>query len=96
MKIPRRRSYPGIIVVFFIELGKTEKISRILIHPDNPDVVFVAALGATWGDSQERGVFKSMDDGKTWKKVLYVNEKTGAADLAMDPSNPHRMLVAIR
>ncbi len=76
-------------------LEKTEKISKILIHPDNPDVVFVAALGATWGDSQERGVFKSMDGGKTWKKILYVNEKTGAADLAMDPSNPNRMLVAM-
>ncbi len=76
-------------------LEKTEKIAKILVHPDNSEIVFVAALGATWGDSPERGVFKSVDGGKTWKKVLYVNEKTGAADLAMDPSNPNRMLAAL-
>ena len=76
-------------------LEKTEKISDILIHPDNPDVVYVGALGATWGDSAERGVFKTLDGGKTWKKVLYVNEKTGAADMAMDPSNPNKILVAM-
>ncbi len=76
-------------------LEKTEKIAKIVIHPDNPNTVLVAALGATWGDSLERGVFKTTDGGKTWRKVLYVNEKTGAADLAMDPSNPNRMLVAM-
>ena len=76
-------------------LEKTERIAKILIHPDNPDVIFVAALGAAWGDSPERGIFKSTDGGKTWKKVLYVNEKTGAADMAMDPSNPNKILVAM-
>jgi photosystem II stability/assembly factor-like uncharacterized protein len=76
-------------------LEKTEKISKVLVHPDNPDVVFVAALGATWGDSAERGVFKTIDGGTTWKKILYVNEKTGAADIAMDPSNPNKILVAM-
>ena len=78
-----------------VGLEKTEKIARIIIHPDNPDIVFVAALGATWGDSPERGVFKTADGGRTWKKVLYVNEKTGAADLAMDPSNPNKLLVSM-
>ena len=76
-------------------LEKTEKIAKIIIHPDDPDVVFVAALGATWGDSPDRGVFKTMDGGKTWRKVLYVDEKTGAADLAMDPSNPNKLLVSM-
>ena len=76
-------------------LEKTEKIAKIIIHPDNPDVVFVAALGATWGDSPDRGVFKTTDGGKTWRKVLYVDEKTGAADLAMDPSNPNTLLVSM-
>ena len=76
-------------------LEKTEKISKILIHPENPDVVFVAALGGTWGDSVERGVFKTVDGGKTWRKILYINEKTGAADMAMDPSNPNKFLVAM-
>ncbi|MGQ9673614.1 MAG: VPS10 domain-containing protein [Candidatus Aminicenantales bacterium] len=76
-------------------LEKIEKVAKIVLHPDNPDIVLVAGLGATWGDSPERGVFKSTDGGKTWRKVLYVNEKTGAADLAMDPSNPNRMLAAM-
>ena len=76
-------------------LEKTEKIAKILVHPDNPDIVFVAALGATWGDSPERGIFKTTDGGKTWKKILYVNEKTGAADMAMDPSNPNKILAAM-
>ena len=76
-------------------LEKTEKISSILIDPDNPDIVYVGALGATWGDSTERGVFKSADGGKTWKKILYINEKTGVADMAMDPSNPNKVIVAM-
>jgi len=76
-------------------LEKTEKISEILIHPDNPDVVLAGALGATWGDSTERGVFKTTDGGKTWRKALYVNEKTGVSDMAMDPSNPDKILVAM-
>jgi photosystem II stability/assembly factor-like uncharacterized protein len=76
-------------------LEKTEKISSILIHPDNPDVVYVGALGATWGDSPERGVFKTIDGGATWQKILYVNEKTGVADMAIDPSNPNKILVAM-
>ncbi|MGB4705282.1 MAG: hypothetical protein WBI18_09470, partial [Candidatus Saccharicenans sp.] len=76
-------------------LEKTEKISDILIHPDNPDIVLVGALGATWGDSPERGVFKTTDGGRTWRKVLYVNEKTGVADMAMDPADPNHIIVAM-
>jgi photosystem II stability/assembly factor-like uncharacterized protein/DUF971 family protein len=76
-------------------LEKTEKISEIVIHPDNPDVVLVGALGATWGDSAERGVFKTNDGGKTWRKVLYVDEKTGVSDMAVDPSNPNKLLAAM-
>ncbi|MDI6845080.1 MAG: hypothetical protein QME28_02975 [Candidatus Saccharicenans sp.] len=76
-------------------LEKTEKISDILIHPDNPDIVLVGALGATWGDSPERGVFKTTDGGRSWRKVLYVNEKTGVADMAMDPADPNHIIVAM-
>ncbi|MGB9765411.1 MAG: WD40/YVTN/BNR-like repeat-containing protein [Candidatus Saccharicenans sp.] len=76
-------------------LEKTERISDIIIHPDNPDIVLVGALGAAWSDSQERGVFKTTDGGKTWKKVLYVNEKTGVADMAMDPADPNHIIVAM-
>lgn len=79
----------------FLGLEKTEKISRLLLNPKNPDTAYVAALGTTWGENPERGVFKTEDGGKTWNKVLFVDEKTGAADLAMDPSNPNRLLAAM-
>ncbi len=76
-------------------LEKTEKISKILLDPRNPDVAYVGALGATWGDSTERGVYKTSDGGKTWENILYVNEKTGVADMAMDPRNPNKLIVAM-
>jgi photosystem II stability/assembly factor-like uncharacterized protein len=79
----------------FLGLEKTEKISRLIIDPNNPQVAYAAAMGTTWGENPERGVFKTEDGGTTWKKVLFVDEKTGAADLAMDPSNPNRLLAAM-
>ena len=69
-------------------LPKSERIGRILINPSNPDIVYVAVLGALWGDSEERGVYKTTDGGKTWTKLLYINPSTGCADMAMDPENP--------
>jgi photosystem II stability/assembly factor-like uncharacterized protein len=69
-------------------LERTMQIGRIRVHPRNPDLVYVAALGHTWGPNPERGVFRSKDGGKSWEKVLFVDDKTGAVDLAMDPSNP--------
>jgi photosystem II stability/assembly factor-like uncharacterized protein len=69
-------------------LEQTEQISRVRVHPTDPKTVFVAALGNCWGPSPERGVFRTKDGGKTWRKVLYRDENTGAADLAMDPTNP--------
>jgi photosystem II stability/assembly factor-like uncharacterized protein len=69
-------------------LARTMVISRIRVHPTNPDIVYVAALGDPYGPNTERGVFKSVDGGKTWNSVLFRNEKTGVADLAMDPKNP--------
>ena len=69
-------------------LKETQQISRIRIDPTNPDIVYVGALGHVWGPNPDRGVFKSMDGGKTWKKVLYRNDSTGVADLIMDPTNP--------
>jgi photosystem II stability/assembly factor-like uncharacterized protein len=69
-------------------LEQTERIARILIHPKNPNMVYVAALGHLWNANQERGVYKTRDGGETWEKILYINEKTGCADLAIDPENP--------
>jgi photosystem II stability/assembly factor-like uncharacterized protein len=63
-------------------------IIRLVIHPKNPDIVWAAVMGHLFGPNQERGVFKTTDGGKNWKKVLYVNDQTGASDLVMEPGNP--------
>jgi len=68
-------------------LEKSDRIASIQIDPKNPNTVYVGVLGALWGDSQERGVYKTTDGGKTWNKILYVNEKTGCSELVMDPTN---------
>ncbi len=70
-------------------------ISRIRVHPTNPDIVFVAALGHHTGPNDERGVFKSTDGGKTWRKVLFRDAKTGAVDLSIDPRNPDVIYAAL-
>ncbi len=77
----------------FIGLEDTRHIPRIRIHPRNPDLVYVAALGHLFGPNEQRGVFRSKDGGRTWEKILYVNEHAGAVDLILDPSNP-RILYA--
>ncbi|MFZ4561630.1 MAG: VPS10 domain-containing protein [Saprospiraceae bacterium] len=69
-------------------LKETQAISRVRIHPTNPDIVYVAALGHPYGDNEERGVFRSTDGGNTWKKILYVGPNAGAADLIIDRTNP--------
>ena len=71
-----------------IGLENSERIAGIVINPNNSQEIYVAALGALWGDHEERGVFKSTDGGLTWEKILYVNAKTGCADIMMDPRNP--------
>ena len=76
-------------------LEKTRNIHRIIIDPANPQVLYVAAIGSPWGDHPERGVFKSADGGQTWNKVLFVNERTGPAEMIMDPSNPNKLLVSM-
>jgi len=74
-------------------LDLTRHIAGISIHPQNPDIIYVAAQGTVHGPGQERGVYKSVNGGKTWKKTLYVDENTGCADLSMDMNNP-RILYA--
>ena len=78
-----------------IGLEHTEVISWIIVDPKDPEVVYVAAMGHVWAPNPERGVFKSDDGGRTWKKVLYVNEDTGAITLAMDPKNPQVLYAAM-
>ena len=76
-------------------LINTNTISRIIVHPENSDIVFVAAGGHEWTNNEDRGIFKTNDGGKTWEKILYIDEKTGANDLIMDPSNPDIMYASM-
>ena len=78
-----------------IGLTDTRHIARIRIHPKDPDLVYVAALGHAFGPNGERGVFRSKDGGRNWEKVLFRSEKAGAADLSMDPNNPRILYAAI-
>jgi len=76
-------------------LDDTERISRILLHPRDPSTAYVAAMGKMWGENEQRGVFKTTDGGKTWHKILYVDERTGAADLVIDPNDPEKLVAAM-
>ncbi len=75
-------------------LRATRHIGRIVIHPRNPDVLYVAALGHLWGPNAERGVYKTTDGGKTWSQVLKINDDTGVSDIAMDPQSPDILYAA--
>ncbi|MEO8452026.1 MAG: hypothetical protein ABI647_19710 [Gemmatimonadota bacterium] len=76
-------------------LEATGAIEEILVHPTDPNVAWVAALGNTWAESQDRGVYKTTDGGKTWRKVLYTGAQAGVGDLVMDPSNPNKLIAAM-
>jgi len=76
-----------------IGLEKTGRISRIIVHPDNPNIVYVAAVGHAYAPQKERGIFMTEDGGKTWQHTLFVDKNTGASDVVMDPHNP-RILFA--
>jgi photosystem II stability/assembly factor-like uncharacterized protein len=78
-----------------VGLEKTRNIHKIVIDKDNPNVVYVGAIGSPWGDHPERGVYKTIDGGKTWSKSLFVNNKTGCADLVIDPSNPNKLIASM-
>ncbi len=78
-----------------IGLKDSRAIGKVIVHPRNPDVVLVAALGHPFGPNEERGVFRTADGGKTWQKVLYKNADTGAVDLAFDPTNPNIVFASL-
>jgi len=75
-------------------LTETRQIGRVVIHPTNPDIVYVAALGRLWGPNPDRGIYKTTDGGKTWSQVLFVDDTTGFVDLEMDPANPEVLYAA--
>ncbi len=76
-------------------LEETRHIHRIIIHPDDPNTIYVGAIGSPWGEHSQRGVYKTTDGGKSWKKILFVNNKTGVGDMIMDPTNPNKLMVAM-
>ena len=78
-----------------IGLDKTRHISDVIIHPTNPDIIYVAAQGAQYGGSSERGIYRSSDGGATWERTLFVNNQTGASDLSMDMKNPSILYAAM-
>jgi photosystem II stability/assembly factor-like uncharacterized protein len=76
-------------------LENTRNIHRVIINPNNPDIVYAGVQGSAYGEHPERGVYKTTDGGKTWEKILFVNEKTGVADMVMDPTNPDKLIVGM-
>jgi len=79
----------------YLGLEKSERIYRIVLHPRDPNVAWVAAMGQAWGQNPERGIFKTVDGGKTWTKVLYANDRSGAGDLVIDPVNPNKLFASL-
>lgn len=88
------RSTDGGTTWTHLGLAETRHTGRVVVHPTNPDIAYVAALGNLWKPSPERGVFKTSDGGRTWTKVLYVDTLTGVVDLVMDPSDPNTLVAA--
>ena len=76
-------------------LANTEHINRIALHPTNPDIAYVAALGTLWSENKDRGIYKTIDGGKTWQKILFVDNTTGATDIKMDPNNPNKLYASM-
>ena len=76
-------------------LERTERINRIALHPDNPQVAFAAALGTLWGENEDRGIYKTTDGGRTWRKILFVDTKTGGTDVKIDPFNPDKLYASM-
>jgi photosystem II stability/assembly factor-like uncharacterized protein len=88
------KSFDGGKTWKYMGLEATRHIGRIVVHPKNPEVAYVAALGHLWGANPERGVYKTTDGGKTWSQVLKINDDTGVSDIAMDPESPDTLYAA--
>src|SRR5690348_4111552 len=83
------KSTDGGITWKLMGLEKTQAIGRIVVHPTNPNIVYVAALGAPWNANPERGLYKTEDGGQTWQLIKFVSDKAGFVDVALDPSDPN-------
>ena len=78
-----------------IGLDSSEHIAKIIINPENPDIIYVAVPGALWSNSKNRGLYKSVNAGESWEKILYVDEQTGCGDILIDPNNPNIILASM-
>jgi photosystem II stability/assembly factor-like uncharacterized protein len=79
----------------WLGLERSERIHRVLTHPSDPDTVYLGVLGPQWSDGEERGVYKTTDGGRTWRRLLFTNPRSGCSDLVMDPGNPDRLLAGM-
>ena len=75
----------------FLGFGESERIHRIVLHPTNSDIAWIGVMGPAWSDGEERGVYKTIDGGQSFRRVLWVDERTGVSDLVIDPSNPMKL-----
>jgi len=89
------RSIDGGATWEMMGLEGTRNIHRIIVHPTDHHTVWVGAIGTAWGDSPDRGVYKTTDGGQTWEHQLYIDERTGVADMIIDPSNPDKLIAAM-
>jgi photosystem II stability/assembly factor-like uncharacterized protein len=89
------RSLDGGVTWEHLGLEDTKQIHRIIVHRDDPNTVYVGALGPAWGPGEDRGIYRTRDGGEKWEKVLYVNDETGCADLVVDPTNPNKLVAAM-
>ncbi len=78
-----------------VGLARTERIHRIALHPTNPDIAYIAALGPLWSAGEDRGLYRTTDGGESWEKILYVNDSTGATDIRMSPGNPLKLFAGM-
>ncbi len=89
------KSMDGGLTWSHLGLETTKTIHRIIIHPNNPDIVYVGAMGDPFNPNENRGLYKTVDGGQTWDKILYTNTQSGIADLVIDPTNPNKLIAAV-